>query len=144
VFYEERLLADGGLSNPVPVDIVKKMGADIVIAVNLDNVYVEKAFEKIPPLSKVPMHSINILRHNLALHSAKSADIVISPKDILQVGLLGWSHFFITEKAQTIIKAGADEANDAIPLIQDLIAVKLREQTRKGKFVSFLRRIQNF
>ncbi|MBI1863054.1 patatin-like phospholipase family protein [Candidatus Microgenomates bacterium] len=32
--YDGRFLADGGLSNPVPVDVVRAMGADIVIAVN--------------------------------------------------------------------------------------------------------------
>ena len=32
-----KLLVDGGLSNPIPDDLVKKMGADIVISVNLDN-----------------------------------------------------------------------------------------------------------
>ena len=144
VIYQKRLLADGGLSNPVPVDIVRKMGADMVIAVNLDNVYIEKAFEEFPPLSKVPLHSINILRHNLALHSAKSADVVISPKDILQVGLVGWNHFFITEKAQTIIKSGEDAANDTIPLIRELIEEKLNEQTKRGKLRSFMRRVRNF
>ena len=35
--YKDKLLADGGLSNPLPVDVVKSMGANFVIAVNLDN-----------------------------------------------------------------------------------------------------------
>ncbi|MBN2395864.1 MAG: patatin-like phospholipase family protein [Candidatus Atribacteria bacterium] len=33
--YQEYFLVDGGLVDPVPVDIVRKMGADLVIAVNL-------------------------------------------------------------------------------------------------------------
>jgi len=35
VQYENRFLVDGGVANPVPVDVVKTMGADIVIAVNV-------------------------------------------------------------------------------------------------------------
>lgn len=35
-YHEERWLVDGGLVNPVPVSICKSMGADIIIAVNLN------------------------------------------------------------------------------------------------------------
>ncbi|MCT0219100.1 patatin family protein [Synechococcus sp. CS-1329] len=33
----DRVLADGGLVNPVPVDVVRSMGAEVVIAVNLNS-----------------------------------------------------------------------------------------------------------
>ena len=32
------MLVDGGMSNNLPVDVVRKMGADVVIAVDLSNV----------------------------------------------------------------------------------------------------------
>ena len=35
VYHGNRFLADGGIVNPVPVDLARKMGADIVIAVNV-------------------------------------------------------------------------------------------------------------
>jgi NTE family protein len=35
VVYQNRFLVDGGVVNPVPVDVVRDMGADIVIAVNV-------------------------------------------------------------------------------------------------------------
>ena len=35
VNYQNRFLVDGGLINPVPVDVVQEMGADFVIAVNI-------------------------------------------------------------------------------------------------------------
>lgn len=35
VKYDDRYLVDGGVVDPVPVDLVKKMGADIIIAVSL-------------------------------------------------------------------------------------------------------------
>ncbi|MGF1499419.1 MAG: patatin-like phospholipase family protein [Elainellaceae cyanobacterium] len=34
---EGQYLGDGGLVNPVPVDVVREMGADVVVAVNLNN-----------------------------------------------------------------------------------------------------------
>ena len=36
VRHEGRLLVDGGLVNPVPVSVVRAMGADVVIAVNIN------------------------------------------------------------------------------------------------------------
>jgi NTE family protein len=35
VYYRNRFLVDGGIVNPVPVNVAKKMGADIIIAVNV-------------------------------------------------------------------------------------------------------------
>jgi len=35
--YEGRILVDGGIVNPVPVDIVREMGADVVLAVDLNS-----------------------------------------------------------------------------------------------------------
>ncbi|WP_051617258.1 patatin-like phospholipase family protein [Desulfonatronovibrio hydrogenovorans] len=36
VLIEDRLMVDGGLVNPLPVNVVRKMGADLVIAVDLN------------------------------------------------------------------------------------------------------------
>jgi len=41
-----RLLADGGLVNPVPVSLCRAMGADIVIAVDLNADMVGRSFRK--------------------------------------------------------------------------------------------------
>lgn len=142
LFYEKHLLADGGLSNPVPVDVVRAMGADIVIAVNLDNVYVERVLESLPSLSKIPLHSISILRHNLALHSASKADIVIAPKDVYHIGLLGLDYVFSNEKAITVIQAGEEAAREHMPILQELLLQKQKEQTRVGKIVTFLKRVR--
>lgn len=136
--YQDMLLADGGLSNSVPVDIVREMGADIVIAVNLDTVYTERGI--LPTLSKTPMHSINVLRHNLALQSTKTADIIISPKGIYQIGLIGWDYFFDTEKTKQVIAAGEKAAEEIIPELQT--AIHKYQPQQKGiitKLFSFLR-----
>ncbi len=42
VRYGDTILVDGGMVNPVPVNIVRKMGAEVVIAVDLNHDIVEK------------------------------------------------------------------------------------------------------
>ena len=42
--YENRLLVDGGLVNPVPVSLARAMGGDIVIAVNLNGDLIGRHF----------------------------------------------------------------------------------------------------
>lgn len=137
---DKRLLADGGLSNPVPVDVVKNMGADITIAVNLDTVYTEKPFENFPALTRIPSHSINILRHNLAKQAVKTADIIIAPKDIFHIGLLGWNYFVDTDKVKQIIKAGEDAAEDNMPQLQNSIENYFKQQSGLQKFIGLFNR----
>lgn len=136
IMYKDHLLADGGLSNPVPVDIVKNMGADITIAVNLDSVYVEKPFKNAPSLSLIPMHTVNLLRHTLAKQSVKTADVVILPPDIFHVGILGWKYIFDNQKAQQIIALGEEAAEQAIPEIRHAIHRYKYRQTTIGRFFS--------
>jgi len=45
--YQNRFLVDGGLLNPVPVDVVRDMGADFVIAVNVPYPIKSKQFKKL-------------------------------------------------------------------------------------------------
>lgn len=142
LFYKDRLLADGGLSNPVPVDVATTMGADVTIAVNLDTFYLEKLLKDMPALSKVPVHSINILRHNLAKQAAKTADVIISPKDIFNAGLLGWNYFFDNDKAKEFIKEGERVTDEAIPKIEHAIKEFKFSRTRTGKIFSFFKMLR--
>lgn len=135
--YKHHLLADGGLSNPVPVDIVTKMGADITIAVNLDSVYADKPIQDIPALSFIPLHSVNLLRHTLAKQSSKNADIIIEPPDVYHIALVGWNYVFDNEKAKHIIKIGEEEAEKSIPAIKHAIQHYHYRKTYIGKFLSF-------
>ena len=48
----KEILVDGGLVNPVPVDIVKDMGADIVIAIDLSKDIIDRKFRKQKKRSK--------------------------------------------------------------------------------------------
>lgn len=68
---------DGGLSDPVPIAPLKKMGADFAIAVNLyhRNEFINRRFTVV----KVALRSSRIALYNLAQASIKSADLVIAP-----------------------------------------------------------------
>jgi NTE family protein len=46
---DERWLVDGGLSNPVPVSVCRALGADVIIAVNLNGDLLGRRFAGEPP-----------------------------------------------------------------------------------------------
>jgi NTE family protein len=107
-------LSDGGLTNPVPDDAVKRMGADLVVAVNLETGYIggelkQKGFI----ISQTAIRSLNIMKQHLAKYCLESADIVIEPK-VKEAGLVGWSKFFDKKKAIAIIKAGEKAAEKSL------------------------------
>ncbi|MCK5588827.1 MAG: patatin-like phospholipase family protein [Candidatus Pacebacteria bacterium] len=110
-----KLLADGGLSVPVPVDIVKEMGADIVIAVNLDTDYFGDDNNKNTDFGfyKIANHSINLLCHHLALCNVKNADIVVTP----QTGDLHWGKFL---DGKDVILAGEKAMEDKLNELKKL------------------------
>jgi NTE family protein len=86
---QNRFLVDGGLVNPVPVSVVKQMGADFVIAVDVTPDKAERAdylatpaknaAVREPGMLQVIIQSIYISSY-LSAHSAtKGADIVVHP-----------------------------------------------------------------
>jgi len=115
--HEENILVDGGLSIPVPVDIVRKMGADIIIAVNLDGDYFSYSHEKDLRFHKIALNSINLLRHHLARENIKNADIIITPK----VGNILWYEFVTGKKA---ILAGENATREKITELKKIVKNK--------------------
>ena len=79
-----RYLVDGGLVNPVPVSTVRKMGADLVIAVNVIptmGVRLQPSQkDKEPGIFQSMLHSLYIATYSLVRSSLAQADIVIEPK----------------------------------------------------------------
>jgi len=81
-----KVLVDGGIVNPVPVDVVKKMGADFVIAsvVNSSKKVEEKKNcknkeeIKIPSIFTIILQSIDIMQKKIINNSLSKADLVIS------------------------------------------------------------------
>ena len=117
-----RILADGGLSAPVPVEIVRGMGADIVIAVNLDKYYCDEEWK--PGWYDIANDSLNILRHHLALSNVANADIVID----INVGKNYWYQF---TNGQDKILTGEKATKEVLPRLQKIIYQKSRVGLRK-------------
>lgn len=117
VLYEGRLLVDGGVSCPVPVEIAKKMGAEVIIAVNLDSVYFSGGNHK----GKLNGSTIDVLkdsyfalRYNLAKKEVGGADVVIEPQ-------MDYVEDFDFIKGKEAIIAGEKAAEEAIKRIEKLL-----------------------
>jgi NTE family protein len=117
---KNKLYVDGGLSCQVPVKKVFDMGADVVIAVALENDYIfkKREFDKETAFGntyRVLNSSIKVLVKRLGEYDTKDADVIISPK----VGTLRtWMDF---GKSNRIIKIGENAAQKSMKDIKKLL-----------------------
>jgi len=88
VSYEDMLLVDGGVVNNIPVDVVRGMDVDVVIAVDLGMERSEK--EDIASLLSVAGRSIEIMIRRNSIQSLKAADLVVEPA-VSEFSTLGFS-----------------------------------------------------
>ena len=130
VKYEGKFLVDGGLSNPVPVSVLKDMSADFTIAVNVippikrkhsskGKAKISKENEKEPNIFTVLINMIDIANHHLAKESTSMADIVIEP----DTSDIGPSDF---NRTREIILKGELADAAAVPKIKKRLAYKRR------------------
>ncbi|QQS60906.1 MAG: patatin-like phospholipase family protein [Candidatus Moraniibacteriota bacterium] len=112
---EGKILADGGLSSPVPARIVRGMGADIVIAVNLDKHYLNIQWK--PGWYDIANDSLRILRHHLALLNSESADITIEIN-------LEKNRWYTFVNGQDKILFGEKATKNILPQLKKLIKEK--------------------
>lgn len=119
IIFGHRALVDGGLSNPVPVDLVKDLGAEVVIAVNLDFF---SGYDNITPAeigySNLADGTIRIIRHHLAQYSSRGADFIIQP-DLMNYS--SWTNYFINDNEQEGIRLAERETEKIIPALKKLI-----------------------
>lgn len=118
--HQGKLFVDGGLSNPVPCGLVRKMGADIVIGINLyhKNEFVDRKFT----MAKVVLRSTRIALHNLAKADIKTADIIIEPDTSMIVKEQGFKKYFTKEVVAKLIKIGEQATDKKISQIRRLLA----------------------
>ncbi len=117
---EGRYLVDGGLTTPVPVEVVRSMGADFIIAVNVNPVVADRmgktsqkrvTARKELNIFQIMMQSIYITTYSLSRNSLENADIVIEP-DLSNIGAGDFN------KARELITRGRRAAQNAIPEIK--------------------------
>jgi len=118
--YKGHLFVDGGLSNPIPCDLVRSMGADVVIGVNLyhKNEFINKKFT----MPTVVLRSTRIVLHNLAKSDIKKADVIIEPDTSVVVKRQGFQKYFTKEVTDNLIKIGEKATDRMIPKIKKLLA----------------------
>jgi len=111
VVYKSCLLVDGGISNPVPDNLVKQQGADIVLAVNLDNYQASGRFSlKDTRLDKISKRTLEVMRYNLAKRSIRQADLIL---ELSLVKYASWSEYFTGNIGPQIVNIG-EQATDKI------------------------------
>jgi NTE family protein len=110
------LYVDGGVLDNLPVDRAKKMGANIVIAIDID--------EKVVPINDGYFKKFGSVAHRvMTLHYSVIdqdeqgiADFIIHP-DVTGVGLISTR----SEDAKHCVEAGEAAARSAVPAIRELI-----------------------
>jgi len=106
-----RLYIDGGAVSPVAVEAARRLGADIVIAVDISS-----GISEVEPESIIDtvLQTIDIMYANLATRQLAKADIVITPN----VGFIASNDF---SKRHEAILEGERAALGVLPLIQEKI-----------------------
>ncbi len=113
-----RILGDGGLVDNLPVDVVRKMGAQIVIAVNIGTPLATR--DQLSSIVGLTGQMINILTEQnvrLQLDSLKADDVLIAP----DLGTLTAADF---KQGAAFIRLGEEAARAAAPR---LVALSLPE-----------------
>lgn len=108
------LLVDGAVLNPTPVDVVKKMGADIVIGVDLAHA---EAICSVTNIFDVILQSIDIMERELLKYRVFDCDVLIRP-DIAHISP---SSFDCIDEA---VELGEKAAIEALPRIMKLLEEK--------------------
>jgi len=114
---EGRMLVDGFLAAPVPIESLRNMGADVIIAV-----FLEAASDRKPSsLVDVIGLSFAILQRHADLEWRRAADIIIEPN----VKYFLWDDF---DKTPELMAAGEAATRIALPKIRAALAPKPRQE----------------
>lgn len=128
VAYQGRLLIDGSIADPVPVNPLVQKGVDMVIAVNVTPSLQDSlkslrdskkqgqlAVSRSPfmPMFDIAMRSLQSLQYELSTMKTTLASVHIKP----DVGEVSWSEFF---NADRLVVKGEEATEAAIPQIQRL------------------------
>ncbi len=114
-----RTYVDGGVVSPVAVDAARRIGADVVIAVDISGGVADSVPQGI---MDIILQAIDIMYAKISTYQLKNADVVIRPK----VGQIGSAEI---EKRGEAILEGEKAAQAALPQIQSIID-KLRMDGR--------------
>ncbi len=117
----DKMYVDGGVVSPVAVDAARRLGTDVVIAVDISS-----AIERTQPEGTMEtiLQSINIMYSKLATIQLSNADLVIKPK-------VGHIASFDFSKRHEAILEGETAASEALPQLMKIVT-RLRNEGRLG------------
>lgn len=133
---KREILVDAGMVDPIPSEILKEKGAEIVIAVNVNNmknkkplygeaIGVKRGNKKMPSMLETTMKSLNIIGSEAA-----KADLVGDKVDFVINVFLEDINLFDYKKAGKAIEKGKIAARNSLKAIKEL--------TEPNSFISFL------
>lgn len=134
-----RLLMDGGASNPVPADVVRKMGAELVIAVDVSSRWLDVSdvsldFIHFRKFFTLIASGLSAITYQMARKILEQADIVLRPA-VIHFDLLDF------DKAQEIIRIGRIETKDNLEEICRKGGYELAEKSLFDKLADFVKEV---
>ncbi|MBZ0185263.1 MAG: patatin-like phospholipase family protein [Candidatus Obscuribacterales bacterium] len=114
---DNKLYCDGGLINNVPVNHVREMGADFVIAVNIDEHLKVRPIKDFRALGSMGRQALRIQLAVMDKPSCEKADVAIQP-DTTGINLVS----FKKSDGQRGIDAGVAACREAMPEIKRKLA----------------------
>lgn len=125
----DKLFIDGGLALNLPCDKVRDLGADFVIAVDIDDNLKEMSKDDFRKIGSVAARAINMQLSSLDSFQQDKADFVIHP-DVTGIELLDSN----TKDARRAIKAGEEITRKLIPELKRRISE--RSMSLAGKVIT--------
>jgi len=123
---DKRILVDGSVTDIIPCEILRKKGADIIIAVNVENVEEKKTLydqeatndkrtKDLPNALQTMARALHIMQAEKCKSELKEekADLIISP-DVEKIDLLDFS------KVEITIKLGEKKAKQSLNRLKKL------------------------
>lgn len=128
VIFEDKLLVDGAVSMPYPVRLLKEMGADVTVAVDI-NIRNFTPFDS-PNLLQILSRTDQITSIRLNSYIKKETDIILYP----DTGDVFWAEF---EKIDLFIEKGYEVVCNSLNKIQSKLNISIFNMLIKKLLTKF-------
>jgi len=129
----KRLLMDGGFSNPVPADVVRAMGADFVIAVDVSSQWLNISDElaDLRNIYNLVSNALSVVEYQLSRRVLAGADLVLHPP-VMNRGRLEF------DRAAELVNIGEEEINIHLKEVRAAVGIAAPLKTLTDTFFDFL------
>ena len=115
----DKLLVDGAVSNPLPIDVAIKEGSDVIVAVGFELPMRKRMNSYIAVTAHLnALYMNNILKSSFAFHNAASHAEIIPILPVFERQISGFDH----HQLPYIIEQGEKAAEEQIPYLRRLLA----------------------